>query len=187
MSKIVMFTLAALTLLSATLAAQSDCKDSFRNCPVHASPASRDPTTAPQGPECCIELTCTNGPIQLGHCSGVCFRASCPGVWGIIHERMDQASFRRRLFTYRHYTFKGYWELKDQGVIEAGLRKQRELFLVMPDDLIEFRLLDPDPCAKIELRELGYIKKGCVEELQRWLAYWVYMEKAEQNYSGSNP
>jgi hypothetical protein len=89
---------------------------------------------------------------------------------------MDQASFRRRLFTYRHYAFKGYWELKDQGVIESAPVPQRALFLVLPDDLIEFRLLDPDPCAKIDLNDLGYLKKGPVAELQRWLAYRVYMD-----------
>jgi hypothetical protein len=140
-----------------------------------ASCASRQP---PPEPECGIELTCAGRPVRLGSSGGVCFRASCPGVWGILHERTDQASFRRRVFTYRHYTFKGYWELKDQGLIESGPVQQRALFLVLPDDLIEFKLLEPDPCAKIDISELGYVKKGCVGDLQRWLAYRVYMDNA---------
>ena len=138
----------------------------------------------PPRPECGIELTCAGRPVRLGYSGGVCFRATCSGVWGILHERTDQASFCRRLFTYRHYTFKGYWELKDQGVIESFPVKQRALFLVLPDDLIEFKLLKPDPCAKIDISELGYVKKGCVEELQRWLAYRVYMDRGALGYYG---
>lgn len=135
-------------------------------------------------PECGIELTCAGQPVRLGYSGGVCFRATCPGVWGIMHERIDQASFRRRLFTYRHYSFKGYWELKDQGVIESGPMQQRALFLVLPDDLIEFKLLEPDPCAKIDVSELGYLKKGSVSELQRWLAYRVYMDNGPASFCG---
>lgn len=134
----------------------------------------------PSNPECGLELTCTNKPVILGYTQGVCFRATCPGVWGLLHERMDQSSFRRRLFAYRHYTFRGYWELKDQGLIEAGAVKQRELFLVLPEDLIEFRLLDSDPLAGIALRNLGYIKNGSIDELQRWLAFERYLERAEE-------
>ena len=78
----------------------------------------------------------------LGYPQGVCFRATCPGIWGLIHTRVDQASFRRRFFTYRHYSFKGTWDLKDQGVIEAGAVPVRELFLVLPEDVIEFKLSD---------------------------------------------
>jgi len=154
----------------------------YKGSPVPC--ASRQ--TSP-GPECGIELTCLGHPVRLGYSSGVCFRASCPGVWGIVHERVDQASFRRRLLTYRHYTFKGYWELKDQGVIESGPVRQRALFLVLPDDLIEFRLLDPDPYAKIDLNELGYLKKGCVAELQGWLAYRVYMDDTAASFYGPQP
>jgi hypothetical protein len=140
------------------------------------------PQCGPQGsaqPECSVELTCTDKPILLGHPQGACFRATCPGIWGLIHTRTDQASFRRRLFTYRHYAFRGYWDLKDQGVIESGATPLRELFLVLPEDLIEFKLTDPDCNARIEIRKLGYIKTGNVRELQEWLAYNSYMEKVE--------
>lgn len=138
----------------------------------------------PSNPVCGLELTCTNMPVMLGYPQGVCFRATCPGVWSLLHERVDQSSFRRRLFAYRHYTFRGYWDLKDQGVIESGAVKQRELFLVLPEDLIEFRLLDPDPLAGIALRNLGYIKKGSIDELKRWLAYERYLERAEETFIG---
>ena len=119
--------------------------------------------------------------MLLGYPQGVCFRATCPGIWGLIHTRADQASFRRRFFTYRHYSFRGYWDLKDQGVIEAGAAPVRELFLVLPEDLIEFKLTDPDCYARIEIRKLGYIKTGNVRELQEWLACNSYMEKAGLN------
>jgi hypothetical protein len=132
-------------------------------------------------PECGLELTCTDKPVLLGYPQGVCFRATCPGIWGLIHTRADQASFRRRFFTYRHYAFRGYWELKDQGVIEAGATPVRELFLVLPEDLIEFKLTDPDCYARIEIRKLGYIKTGNLRELQEWLAYNSYLEKAGLN------
>jgi hypothetical protein len=142
-------------------------------------PASCAPQGRTTAPECGIEMTCTPGPIQLGNSSGVCFRATCPGVWGILHQRTDQNSFRRRIFAYRHYAFRGYWDLKDQGLIESGPVRQRALFLVLPDDLIEFRLLEPDPYARIEVKDLGCVKKGSVEELQNWLAYRVYIENIE--------
>jgi hypothetical protein len=129
------------------------------------------------GPTCSIELTCTDQPIQLGYSDGVCFRATCPGIWGLIHKRADQASFRSRVFTYRHYTFRGAWELKDQGAIESIVTPMRELFLVMPEDLIELKLRDPDPNAAIEVVNLGYVKKGNLEELQKWLAYQIYLER----------
>lgn len=132
-----------------------------------------------QGPTCGIELTCTDKPVQLGYGDGVCFRASCPGIWALMHKRADQASFRRRIFTYRHYRFAGYWELKDQGAIESGASPLRELFLVLPDDLIEFKLKDPDVYAAVEVRNLGYIKKGSVKELKAWLAYNIYLERPD--------
>ena len=132
---------------------------------------------ASRGPSCGIELTCTDKPIQLGYSDGVCFRATCPGIWALVHKRADQASFRNRYFTYRHYSFKGTWELKDQGAIESVSASFRELFLVLPEDLIEFKLRDPDLNAAIEVTNLGYIKKGNVEELKKWLAYNVYLER----------
>lgn len=145
---------------------------------------------ASRGPSCGIEITCTDKPIQLGYSDGVCFRATCPGVWGLMHKRADQASFRRRYFTYRHYSFNGTWELKSQGAIESGLAAFRELFLVLPDDLIEFKLQDPDLNAAIEVTNLGYIKKGSVDELKKWLAYNVYLERpvfqGAGNGSGNN-
>lgn len=129
------------------------------------------------GPSCSIELTCTDKPVQLGYSDGVCFRATCPGIWGLIHKRSDQASFRSRVFTYRHYAFRGTWDLKDQGAIESIVTPCRELFLVMPEDLIELKLRDPDPNAAIEVVNLGYVKKGSLEELQKWLAYQIYLER----------
>jgi len=82
------------------------------------------------------------------------------------------------LFGYRHYSFTGSWNLKDQGVIEAGAAPVRELFLVLPEDLIEFKLSDSDCYAKVEIKKLGYIKTGTVKELLEWLAFNSYMEKA---------
>lgn len=130
-----------------------------------------------RGPSCAIELTCTDKPVQLGYSDGACFRATCPGIWAIVHKRADQASFRRRYFTYRHYEFKGIWILKNQGAVESGPTQFRELFLVLPEDLIEFKLRDPDANAAIEITSLGYIKKGSVEELKKWLAYNIYLER----------
>ena len=137
---------------------------------------------APQ-PRCGIEMTCTDGFIQVGYSDGVCFRASCPGIWAILHRRVDQASFRRRLITYRHYHFQGYWELKSQGTLESGLVTLRELFLVLPDDLIEFRLADADCLAKVELKNFGYVKKGSVCELQKWLARHRYLANVQEDFS----
>jgi hypothetical protein len=99
-------------------------------------------------------------------------------VWAMRHTGMDQTSFSRRTFSYKHYQFSGKWELRDQGTIEAGAAV-RELFLVFPGDLIEFRLTEPDPCAKIEIKGLGYIVKGTSAEIQRWFACHAYMEKLE--------
>jgi hypothetical protein len=127
-------------------------------------------------PRCGVEITCTDKPIQLGYSDGVCFRASCPGIWAVLHQRVDQASFRRRIWTYRHYTFKGYWELKDQGAIQSGPVRLREVFLVLQDDLIEFRLRDPDKYARVELWNLGYIKRGDPCDLKKWLAKQSYLE-----------
>jgi hypothetical protein len=94
-----------------------------------------------------------------------------------MHRSADQTSFRRRYFTYRHYAFKGIWELKGQGAVESGPGAFRELFLVLPEDLIEFKLRDPDCNAAIEVTNLGYIKKGTIEELKKWLAYNTYLER----------
>jgi hypothetical protein len=102
-----------------------------------------------------------------------------------VHKRADQASFRRRYFTYRHYSFNGTWELKNQGAIESGPTAFRELFLVLPDDLIEFKLRDPDLNAAVEITNLGYIKKGTVDELKKWLAYNVYLERPV--FQGADP
>jgi len=144
-----------------------------------------------RGPTCGIELTCTDKPIQLGYSDGVCFRASCPGIWAIMHKRADQASFRNRVLVFRHYAFRGTWELKDQGAIESIVAPSRELFLVLPEDLIEFKLRDPDPNAAIEVVNLGYVKKGSIDELKKWLAYQIYLERpvfrtAQSNNEGSS-
>lgn len=127
-------------------------------------------------PECALEISCLDEPVQLGYAGGVCLRASCPGIVAILHRRADEASFRRRFFTYRHFSFNGTWEQKDQGMIEASQARLRELFLVLPGDVIEFRMADSDCNARIDLRNLGYIKKGDVCELQKWLAYNWFME-----------
>lgn len=127
-------------------------------------------------PECALEISCLDETVQLGYAGGVCLRASCPGIVAILHRRADEASFRRRFFTYRHFSFNGSWEQKDQGMIEASQARLRELFLVLPGDVIEFRMADSDCNARIDLRNLGYIKKGDICELQRWLEYNRFME-----------
>lgn len=140
-------------------------------------PSCRQASDGPSVPTCSIELTCTDKPVQLGYSDGVCFRAACPGVWALMHKRVDQASFRRRYLSYRHYAFTGIWELKGRGNVESGPAAFRELFLVLPDDLIEFKLKDPDPNAIIEITNRGYIKRGSVEEMKKWLAYNMYLER----------
>ena len=90
------------------------------------------PTRSAQ-PRCAIELTCTDKFVKLGNPDGVCFRPTCPGVWALIHRSTNQNSFRRKFITYRHYTFVGYWQLKDQGVLESSTLPTRELFLVLSD------------------------------------------------------
>lgn len=126
-----------------------------------------------------IEMTCTDRPIQLGYSGPVQFRATCPGVWAIIHQRVDESSFRRRFFTYSHYAFKGIWDLKDQGMIESVYSPSRELFIVLPGDLIEFKTADPDCFAKVDINNLGYIKKASLSELQEWLAYNRRLESVD--------
>lgn len=126
-----------------------------------------------------IEMTCSDRPVQLGYAGPVQFRATCPGIWAVTHQRIDESSFRRRFFTYSHYEFKGSWNLKDQGMIESVYTPSRELFLVLPGDLIEFKTADPDCFARLNITNLGYIKKASLPELQQWLAYNVYMERAD--------
>lgn len=155
-------------------------------CSIGGPPSGCGPPAPAPRPQCGIELTCTDTPVQLGFSDGVCFRATCSGVWALVHKRADQASFRRRIFTYRHYTFKGYWELKDQGVIESGLVPIRELFLVLPDDLIEFRLRDPDKYARVQVKNLGYVKKGNIAGLKQWLAYQSYMQGPDLQATRAN-
>ncbi len=146
-------------------------------CSIPGQHASCSGRSSSSSPSCGIEITCTDKPVQLGYSDGACFRASCPGIWALMHKRVDQASFRRRYLSYRHYTFTGTWELKDQGIIESGPVQSRELFLVLPDDLIELKLRHPDMNAAIEVTNLGYVKKGSVEELKKWLAYNIYLER----------
>ncbi|MGC8602977.1 MAG: hypothetical protein ACP5VS_04730 [Desulfomonilaceae bacterium] len=133
-----------------------------------------------------IEITCIDEPVQLGFSGGVIFRASCPGIWAMRHQRIDENSFRRRFFSYRHFTFRGYWEVKDQGVIEALPSSTRELFMVLPGDLIEFKLLEPDCYCKIDVTNIGYIKKAGLCELQEWLAYNTYMQRMDFPETGGN-
>lgn len=124
-----------------------------------------------------IEITCADRPVQLGYSGPVQFRATCPGIWAVIHQRVDESSFRRRFFTYRHYAFNGRWGLKDQGMLESVYTPSRELFLVLPGDLIEFRSADQDCFAKVNITNLGYIKKAGLHELQQWLAHNRHMEQ----------
>lgn len=133
-----------------------------------------------------IEITCNDKSVQLGFSGGVIFRATCPGIWAITHQRIDESSFRRRLFSYRHYTFKGYWQIKDQGMIESIHNVTRELFMVLPEDLIEFKLLEPDCLTRIDVKNIGYVKKGSICELQEWLAYHSYMERVDAPSTGGN-
>jgi hypothetical protein len=152
--------------------------------PPCAKPVSGETcnTRAESGdPSCGLEFTCIDSPAVLGYSQGLCFRATCPGIWALLHTRLDQRSFRRRFFSYKHYQFRGNWEIKDQGTIEAGPATVRELFLVLPGDLIELKLADPDPGARVEVRNLGYVKRGSITELQQWLAYQAYMENLEAN------
>gem|GEM_PF-2786072 len=130
-------------------------------------------------PACALEMTCTDCDLQVGYSAGICFRATCAGIWAMTHQRIDQASFRRRVVTYRHYSFDGTWQLKNQGSFVSYEAALRELFLVLPGDLIEFRLMDPDCNAKVNVRNLGYMKKGDVADLQQWLAYRMYMERVK--------
>ena len=128
-------------------------------------------------PACALEMTCTDGELQVGYSAGICFRATCAGVWAMTHQRIDQASFRRRVITYRHYGFDGTWRLKDQGSFLSFEEALRELFLVLPGDLIEFRLMDPDCNARVNVKNLGYMKKGTVKELKEWLACKMCMDR----------
>jgi len=145
-------------------------------CSVHAAGSPTRDRSATQ-PLCGIEMTCTDRPIKLNYSDRVCFRATCPGIWAVIHRRADQASFKRRLFTYRHYQFVGTWEVRDQGTLEAFDVPLRELFLVLPGDVIEFRLVEPDCHTRVELSNIGYVKKGSLCEVQQWLAYNTYLER----------
>lgn len=171
--------LAALSLLGVVWTAQAG--PPLQQCTIQPSAMPAAERQRSSRPECGLELTCTDKPVLLGYPQGVCFRATCPGIWGVIHRRADQSSFRRRFISYRHFTFRGYWELKDRGTLAAGPVPLRELFLVLPDDLIEFKLTDPDCHARVEIRKLGYIKTGSLCELQKWLAYHSYLEKAGLN------
>jgi len=176
--------IAALSLFGIVLTAQAD--PPLQKCTTQPSQVPGMEQQSSSRPECGLELTCTDKWVLLGHPDGVCFRATCPGIWGLIHRRADQSSFRRRFISYRHFSFRGSWELKDQGTIEAGAVPLRDLFLVLPDDLIEFKLTDPDCFARVEIKKLGYIKTGSFRELQEWLAYHSYLEKAGLNAENSD-
>jgi hypothetical protein len=58
---------------------------------------------------------------------------------------------------------------------------------VLPEDLIEFKLRDPDLNAAVQVTNLGYIRKGDVEDLKKWLAYQVYLEKPPLRGAEVNP
>ncbi len=171
--KIIIMTCVAVVLIAG---ASSGFAQSLQKCSFPATNSQQNQKSRSQ-PSCSIEISCTDRPVQLGYGMGVCFRATCPGVWALVHKRNDQASFRKRIITYRHYNFAGTWNLRDQGAVESVHTQARELFMVMPDDLIQFELNDPDCNAQVEVINLGYIKKGTVEELNNWFAYNNYMER----------
>lgn len=176
MMRIVLCMTGAFMILLGCLSTTSMAGSPLTKCTIQGQPQGSSPRLPDPKPECGIEITCTDQPVQIGYSDGVCFRATCPGIWALTHKRVDQASFRRRIWTYRHFAFKGYWELKDQGAIQSGPVELREMFLVLPDDLIELRLRDPDKFARVEIRNLGYVKRGDICELQKWLAQESYME-----------
>lgn len=149
---------------------------------VH-SPRSSGSTQAM--PECALDITCMDQAVRLGNLSGVCLRADCPGVFAVLHQRTDEVSFRRRFLSYRHFAFEGRYVLKDQGTMESGPVRSRELFFVLPGDVIEFRIDGSDCLAKIDLRNLGYVKKGPLCELQHWLAEKTFMEIPNGNQPGA--
>lgn len=136
-------------------------------------------------PQCGVEMTCSDTIFQLGNSAGVCLRADCAGIIAILHKRNDEASFRRRFFSYRHYGYEGRYILKDQGIVQSGPVRLRELFLVLPGDLIEFKLEGQDCLAGIEVQNLGYVRKGNLCDLQRWLAEKTFMEMPNGNSEGS--
>ena len=174
MSRFLAVSIVCLVLIG--LARTSQAGPPWQNCAISSRefPLPAEPTST--GPDCAMELTCTDRPVLLGHSRGMCFRASCSGVWALLHTRLDQGTFGRKFFSYRHYQFREGWDLKDQGSIEAGAVTVRELFLVLAGDLIELKLAEPDPHTRIEVRNLGYVMKGTVAELQQWLAYQTYWE-----------
>ncbi len=138
-------------------------------------------------PKCKTELTCTDAYVGLPPNATVCFRATCPGIWALIHRRVDQESFNTRYLYYRHYRFRGLWELQDQGRIATGPTDLRELFLVLPDDLIEIGLLNPDCSAYVEVRNIGYIKKGDPCALRAWVERQSLMQDHADRKSGDRP
>ncbi len=136
-------------------------------------------------PKCSMDITCLDETVLLGNQLGVCIRADCPGIVAILHQRSDEASFRRRFISYRHFAFEGDFVLKDRGTIESGPVRTRELFLVLPGDVIELRTEGEDCLAKIDVRNLGYVKKGNLCELQNWLAEKTFMEMPYLTQSGT--
>ncbi len=73
-------------------------------------------------------------------------------------------------------------------MIESVHIPSRELFMVLPEDLIEFKLLEPDCFARIDVKNIGFVKKGSICELQEWLAYNSYMERVDfPNIGGNRP
>ena len=60
--------------------------------------------------------------------------------------------------------------------------------MVLPEDLIEFKLLETDCFTRIDVKNIGYVKKGSICELQEWLAYQSYMERVDfPSIGGTGP
>jgi hypothetical protein len=54
--------------------------------------------------------------------------------------------------------------------------------------LIEFKLLEPDCFTRIDVKNIGFVKKGSICELQEWLAYNSYMERMDfPSMGGTGP
>ncbi len=168
-TRVVCFSFLAMLLMASPSLIDLSCADEATHC-------RQRPESSRAAPECALDITCLDQPVRLGNRAGACLRADCPGVVAVLHQRSDEASFRRRFFSYRHFAFEGQYVLKDRGVLESGPVRARELFFVLPGDVIEFKIDGEDCLAKIDVQSLGYLKKGSLCELQHWLAEKTFME-----------
>ncbi len=128
---------------------------SLRSAPLK-KPEIRAWTAAVAQPECGLELTCTDSRCCWAILMGCVFGATCPGIWGLIHTRADQASFRRRFFTFRHFRFQWAVGIERSGVIQAGsfpCSRTVRWFRLGPHRVQACPI--PIVNTKIEIRKLG--------------------------------